>query len=103
MITWDTVEAAAREMRPAFEKVCNNIDDGICLYGAGTFAPLCMDFLKEKGYKVLSFADSAKDKQNTRLCGLDVVAPASFTNGVFLITNQSYAQAIIPSGGGGAL
>lgn len=104
MITWDMVEKAAEELRTTFESACKTIGNGVCLYGAGTFGPLCYDFLKEKGYKVLSFADNSVKKQNTRFCGLDVIDPRSFNDGLLLITNQTYAKTMeqeFKNGGGG--
>jgi FkbM family methyltransferase len=103
MITWDMVENAAKELQPNFEAAVKNIDKGICLYGAGTFGPLCYDFLKEKGYKVLSFADNSKAKQNTHLCGLNVIDPRSFNDGVLLITNQTYVENMKQTWGGGGI
>jgi FlaA1/EpsC-like NDP-sugar epimerase len=105
MITWDMVEKAAEELQPAFEAAVKVMDNGVCLYGAGTFGALCYDFLKEKGYKVLSFADNSKKKQNTLYCGLNVIDPRSFNDGLLLITNQTYAKTMEKefktSGGGG--
>jgi FkbM family methyltransferase len=99
------VEKAVNELKPIYEFVNENICKGIGLFGAGTFGALCHDFLKEKGYQISCFVDTSTKKQNTLFCGLKVIAPSSFNDGVLLITNQTYAnvmeQSVRPGGGGG--
>jgi hypothetical protein len=64
------------------------------LFGAGASAAPCYDFLKEKNYNVSCFVDNSTEKQKYLCCGLNVIAPDSFKDGVLFVTNQTYAKAM---------
>jgi FkbM family methyltransferase len=102
------IEKAAERLKPLYSLVNSNIGKGVGLFGAGVSAVPCYDFLKEKNYEVSCFVDNSKERQKYLCCGLNVIDPASFKDGVLFVTNQTYAKAMESSyansaGGGGVI
>lgn len=62
---------------------------GVYLFGAGNSAQFCVDYCKERNYKITAFIDNNKGKQGTEYLGLPVISYEEFKKnggGAVLVT-----------------
>jgi FkbM family methyltransferase len=81
-------------LKPKYEKIEENIHNGIVLWGAGQYGQISLEYLQKNNYKVSHFIDVSPQKQGTVINGITVIPPPHNCGDVILITARHVARKI---------
>jgi FkbM family methyltransferase len=86
VITWETIKETVYEKKHEYERIEDNLDKGIGLYGAGQFGQQIVDYMKNNNYKINCFLDSNRGLHGQKIQGIEIKTLDDFSGGAVLIT-----------------